>query len=196
MSLEGALWRTGAIRADFDRPFTLASGRKSPLYVDCRALLSFPRERGAAVRGLAKLARPLEADGVAGCETAGIAWGALLASALRLPFAYVRKSAKGHGRRRRVEGVVARGQRWLLVDDVVTDGGSKMAFARPLREAGAVVEHCLVLFDRQAGGRNRLRKESIELHAVANLRTALEVGRRAGRITGAQARTLFREGRR
>lgn len=191
--LEEALWRAGAIRVDFENPFTLASGRTSPLYIDCRSLLSHPAERSEAVRGLAKLAAPLKADGVAGCETAGIAWAALLAAALDLPAAYVRRAPKGHGRRQRIEGAVGRGQRWLLVDDLVTDGGSKTEFAEPLREAGAVVEHCLVLFDRQAGGREFLKSKGMELHAAATLRKALEVGEKGGRLTPEQARLLLRE---
>ncbi len=191
--LEEALWRIGAIRVDFGKPFTLASGRTSPLYVDCRSLLSHPAERAEAVKELVKMAAPLKADGVAGCETAGIAWAALLADALGLPAAYVRKAPKGHGRRQRVEGAVRKGQRWLLVDDLVTDGGSKMEFAEPLREAGALVKHCLVLFDRQAGGRAFLRSRGIELHAVATLRRALEVGQREERVTREQAALLLRE---
>lgn len=191
--MEGDLWNIGAIRVDFQKPFTLASGRNSPLYVDCRSLLSFPEVRSRAVEGLARLAAPLEADGVAGCETAGIAWAALLAAALGLPAAYVRRAPKGHGRRQRIEGAVQKGQRWLLVDDLVTDGGSKVEFFEPLVEAGARVEHCLVLFDRQAGGRAFLKSHGIELHAVATLRRALEVGQKEGRVTAEQAGLLLRE---
>jgi orotate phosphoribosyltransferase len=191
--MEEELWRIGAVRVDFAQPFTLASGRSSPLYIDCRSLLSYPEVRARAVEGLVRLARPLKADGVAGCETAGIAWAALLASELGLPAAYVRRAPKGHGRRQRIEGSVGRGQRWLLVDDLVTDGGSKLEFFEPLVEAGARVEHCLVLFDRQAGGRAFLKSHGIGLHAVATLRRALEVGEREGRLTREQAGLLLRE---
>lgn len=191
--IEEALWSVGAIRVDFAKPFTLASGRSSPLYIDCRSLLSFPEVRARAVEGLAKLAAPLKAEGVAGCETAGIAWAALLAAALGLPAAYVRRGPKGHGRKQRIEGTVEKGQRWLLVDDLITDGGSKMEFAEPLREAGAKVEHCLVLFDRQAGGRAFLKSKGMELHAVATLQRALEVGQREGRLTAEQSRSLLPE---
>lgn len=190
--LEEALWRIGAIRVDFEKPFTLASGRTSPLYVDCRSLLSYPAERSDAVKEMAKLAAPLRAEGVAGCETAGIAWAALLAAALNIPAAYVRRAPKVHGRRQRIEGAVQKGQRWLLVDDLITDGGSKAEFIEPLVEAGARVEHCLVLFDRQAGGRAFLKSHSIELHAVATLRRALEVGTKQGRVTREQAGLLLR----
>ncbi len=193
--MEEALWKIGAIRVDFEKPFTLASGRTSPLYVDCRSLLSFPAERSAAVEGLQRLAAPLRADGVAGCETAGIAWAALLAGALGLPAAYVRRAPKVHGRRQRIEGAVQKGQRWLLVDDLITDGGSKAEFVEPLVEAGARVEHCLVLFDRQAGGRSFLKSKGIELHATATLRRALEVGTKHGRVTREQAGLLLREAR-
>ncbi|QFU07985.1 Orotate phosphoribosyltransferase [Rhodobacteraceae bacterium THAF1] len=133
-----------------DDPFTLASGLPSPTYIDCRKLISYPRIRSTLMDFLAVTVMRdagFEAfDNVAGGETAGIPFGALMAERLALPMTYVRKKPKGYGRNARIEGVMTEGQRVLLVEDMTTDGGSKLSFVDAIRETGATCEHTAVLF--------------------------------------------------
>lgn len=168
-----ALLEVGAVAIRPDAPFTYTSGLKSPVYVDCRKLIAYPRMRAHLMDlGVATLARDvgLEAfDAVAGGETAGIPFAAFMAERLALPMQYVRKTAKGFGRNARIEGAAAEGRRILLVEDLATDGGSKLAFAAALREAGAVVHHTFVVFhhDIFPDSGERLREHGLTLHALA-----------------------------
>ena len=144
------LLETEAIHFSVDPPFVLTSGRRSPVYVDCRRLISFPRARTAlmdmAVTLLQDRAGFEAFDAVAGGETAGIPYAAWIAERLGLPMLYVRKQPKGFGRNAQIEGLLAPGMRVLLVEDLMTDGGSKLAFIRALRDAEAMVSHCFVVF--------------------------------------------------
>lgn len=144
------LLRIGAIGARLDPPFTFTSGWASPVYVDVRRLISYPAERRhvIAAAGQALGCAPGQApfDAVAGGETAGIPYAAWLAEACALPMLYVRKQAKGFGRNARIEGNLHEGERVLLVEDLATDGASKLSFANALREAGAVVDRAFVVF--------------------------------------------------
>src|SRR5581483_8654441 len=134
-----------AIRFMEDKPFIFTSGLASPVYTDCRRLISFPRVRRALMdMGVATLQRDAGFEGfdaVAGGETAGIPFAAWMAELLGLPMQYVRKKPKGFGRNALIEGHLVPGQRTLLVEDLTTDGGSKVHFCRALRDAGARVEH-------------------------------------------------------
>ena len=142
------LLRIGAVSIRPDDPFTWASGRLSPVYTDNRLTLSHPSVRSRIADGLVRLAREHapDADLVAGTATAGIAHGALLADRLRLPFCYVRSSAKDHGRGNRIEGRVEPGQRVVVIEDLVSTGGSVLSAANALREAGASPAAALAVF--------------------------------------------------
>ncbi|TVQ35365.1 MAG: orotate phosphoribosyltransferase [Geminicoccaceae bacterium] len=133
-----------------DPPYRFTSGWASPVYIDCRRLISYPRLRRQLMKVAAAQVQETigyEAfDAVAGGETAGIPFAAWLADQLMLPMLYARKQPKGFGRNARIEGNLREGQRVLLVEDLATDGVSKLAFADALREAGAVVEHVFVVF--------------------------------------------------
>lgn len=132
------------------QPFTYASGLKGPTYVDCRRIISFPLVRATLMDFMAATVMRdagFEAfDNVAGGETAGIPFGALVAERLGLPMTYVRKKPKGYGRNARIEGVMTEGQRVLLVEDLTTDGGSKLSFVDAIRETGATCAHTAVIF--------------------------------------------------
>ena len=139
-----------AVHFNATEPFTLASGLPSPTYIDCRKLISFPRIRATLMDFLAVTVMReagFEAfDNVAGGETAGIPFAALVAERLALPMTYVRKKPKGYGRNARIEGVMKEGERVLLVEDLTTDGGSKLSFVDAVRETGATCGHTAVLF--------------------------------------------------
>ena len=139
-----------AVDFNAETPFTYASGLKGPTYVDCRRIISFPRVRRTLMDFLAATVlrdAGFEAfDNVAGGETAGIPFGAMVAERLGLPMTYVRKKPKGYGRNARIEGVMTEGQRVLLVEDLTTDGGSKLSFVDAIRETGATCAHTAVIF--------------------------------------------------
>lgn len=140
------LLRIGAVTLRPDSPFTWASGRFAPVYTDNRLVLSYPDVRSRVADGLADIARALGADTIAGTATAGIPHAALVAERLGLPMAYVRGAAKGHGRQNRVEGRIQPGQRVVVVEDLVSTGGSVLSAAHALREAGAVPVAALTVF--------------------------------------------------
>lgn len=140
----------GAVHFNAREPFTHASGNIAPTYIDCRKLISYPRIRATLMDFLsAKVmaAAGFEAfDNIAGGETAGIPFAALVAERLALPMTYVRKKPKGYGRNARIEGVMTAGQRVLLVEDLTTDGGSKLSFVDAIRDTGATCGHTAVIF--------------------------------------------------
>lgn len=177
------LLEAGAVAFDPGTGFVHASGRRAPTYVDCRRPIGFPRIRAALADLLAR--RLLERAGaeafdvIAGGETAGIPYAALLADRLALPMAYVRKTAKGHGRMARIEGRLRPGDRVLLVEDLATDGGSKLSFVEAIREAGGECRHAAVVF---AYGifpalEDRLSAAGVALHALCTWRDVLEEAR-------------------
>ncbi|MGC1495217.1 MAG: orotate phosphoribosyltransferase [Sulfitobacter sp.] len=139
-----------AVHFNADEPFTLASGLPSPTYIDCRKLISHPRIRATLMDFLTVTVMRnagFEAfDNIAGGETAGIPFAALVAERMALPMTYVRKKPKGYGRNARIEGDMTPGQRVLLVEDLTTDGGSKISFVDAIRETGATCAHTAVIF--------------------------------------------------
>ena len=144
------LLEIGAVDFNAREPFTHASGKQAPTYVDCRAINSFPRVRTVLMDFLAvTIMREcgFEAfDNIAGGETAGISFAALVAERLALPMTYVRKKPKGYGRNARIEGRMHEGQNVLLVEDLTTDGGSKISFVEAIRETGATCPATAVIF--------------------------------------------------
>lgn len=186
------LWQLEAVRVSTDEPFRLASGRRSPIYVNCRRAISDPPLMQLFVTAARLLCerRGLSFEVVAGGETAGIPFAAFLASALGKPMVYVRKKPKGHGLASQVEGHLEPGQRVLLVEDLITDGGSKLGFFDALQAAGGVVGDVLVLFDRQQGGDTTLAERGVALHAVAGRRTTLAVGEAEGFLSAAERRSV------
>ena len=145
-----ALLEIKAVHFNAETPFTLASGLASPTYIDCRKLISYPRIRSTLmdfmVATLLRDAGFEVFDNIAGGETAGIPFAALVAERLALPMTYVRKKPKGYGRNARIEGVMTPGQRVLLVEDLTTDGGSKLAFVEAIRDTGATCADTAVIF--------------------------------------------------
>ena len=156
-------------------PFTLKSGRKSPVYIDCRRLISFPEERSFLMNAGAQILSEeigLEnIDLVAGGETAGIPYGAFVAERLEKPMIYVRKEPKGYGRMAQIEGVLPEEgtPNVVLIEDLQTDGGSKKIFIEALREAGANIEHAFVVFHYGIfpASEENMKDMGITLHALA-----------------------------
>ena len=185
-------WEAEAVRVDLENPFRLASGNHSPIYVNCRQVISEPAFMALFTAAAANV---LQRSGcsfaaVAGGETAGIPFAAYLARDLGKRMLYVRKKAKGYGIASKVEGVVRAGDRVLLVEDLITDGGSKLGFVDALRDDGATVEDALVLFDRQQGGAPTLARHGARLHSITDLATVLSVAEQQGLLTGADRKII------
>ncbi|MEM6986600.1 MAG: orotate phosphoribosyltransferase [Pseudomonadota bacterium] len=183
-----ALLEIEAVHFRPDEPYTLTSGLKSPVYIDCRKLISYPRIRSHlmdfAVANLYRGAGFEQFDAVAGGETAGIPFAAWIAERMGLPMQYVRKKPKGFGRNAQIEGAIHEGQSVLLVEDLTTDGGSKLAFAEAIRKTGATVGHTLVVFfyDIFDHARPTLADAGLELHYLATWRDVLAEAERSGRF--------------
>ena len=178
-----ALLEVQAVHLRPDEPFTYTSGLKSPVYVDCRKLIGYPRLRATLMQlGVGTLARDVgleRFDAVAGGETAGIPFAAWMADLMALPMQYIRKKPKGFGRGAQIEGAFTEGQRTLMVEDLATDGGSKVRFAEALRDAGAEISHCFVVFhhDIFPDSNDALGKHGITLHTLARWSDVMKVAR-------------------
>ncbi len=166
-----------------EEPYTFTSGWRSPVYIDCRRIISFPRARAVicehAVQKICRHVGYETIEVVAGGETAGIPFAAWIADRMKLPMTYVRKKAKGFGRDALIEGDVPEGKRTLLVEDLTTDGQSKIRFARSLRDAGAIVNHTFVVFFYGVfpGAFETLARMDVALHHLCTRWDVLEACR-------------------
>jgi orotate phosphoribosyltransferase len=188
------LFEIEAVHFMTEKPFIFTSGKASPVYIDCRKIISFPRVRSTLMDfGAAKLAQDIgfeQFDAVAGGETAGIPFAAFIAERLNLPMQYVRKKSKGFGRDARIEGDIKKGQRILLVEDLTTDGGSKLSFAEAIRDAGAEVKHTFVVFyyDIFKDSMKKLKDNDLSLHYLATWWDVLNYAKKTDKF---DKKTLF-----
>ena len=177
-----------AVHVKASEPFVLTSGARSPVYIDCRKLISFPRIRAAlmsySVSLLAETVGVEYFDSIAGGETAGIPFAAFLSERLALPMQYVRKKPKGFGRNTQIEGQLEAGANVLLMEDLATDGGSKFMFADALRSAGANCDHILVIFyyDIFSSAQKKLADHGLHLHYLATWWDILAELKESGRF--------------
>lgn len=184
-----ALIETKSILFNASEPFTLKSGKKSPVYIDCRRLISFVKERNLLMNHAAKLIAADvgldKIDVMAGGETAGIPYGAYISDRLHKPMIYVRKEPKGYGRMAQIEGFLpekndeGKQPNVILIEDLQTDGGSKQIFIEALRNAGAKVEHAFVVFHYgifEASKKN-MKDLGITLHALTTWWDVLAVAK-------------------
>lgn len=172
-----------AVEFRTDSPFFLTSGWASPIYIDCRKLISYPRVRRTLVDfATATILRDIGFDSidiVAGGETAGIPFAAWIADRLMLPMQYIRKQAQGFGPNAQIEGNIENGARTLLVEDLTTDGRSKLKFCRALRDAGARIEHAFVIFHYgiYPQALNAMAGMGVTLHALATWLDVLDAAK-------------------
>jgi len=177
--------------------FRLTSGKMSPYYIDLRIIPSFPDAFREVCSVYADFIRnevgTKSFERVAGIPVAGIPFATLIAYLLRKPFLYIRKGVRRHGRERRIEGVIAPGDRILLVDDLVTTGLSLQYAAKTIVAEGGLVSDSVVLLDRQEGGKERLGKSGIRVHALLNIAEIASTLRELGTIDEEQLRTILRQ---
>jgi orotate phosphoribosyltransferase len=180
------LLEIGAVNFRPVEPYILTSGWASPVYIDMRRVISFPRAR-RKINELAAAAITREIgfeslDAVAGGETAGIPFAAWISEELSLPMLYVRKQPKGFGRNAQIEGYMKEKDRVLLVEDLASDGASKVNFVQALRKAEAEVAHTFVVFFYSVfpGALKTLAEIGVKMHYLANWWDVLEVAEEGG----------------
>ena len=167
------LLEINAIHFNSVSPFILTSGLKSPVYIDCRKLISYPKARSILINFLSDIVVNKigldKVESLVGGETAGIPFASFLASKLELPMHYVRKKPKGFGVNNYIEGNNIKGKKVILVEDLTTDGGSKIKFCNSIRKAGAIVEETIVLFYYNIFDDvpDKLKKSGINLNYLA-----------------------------
>ncbi|MBI2234348.1 MAG: orotate phosphoribosyltransferase [Micavibrio aeruginosavorus] len=176
------LLETKSVLFNAREPFIFTSGRASPVYTDCRRLISFPEERGILMDFGASILRENAGgiDYVAGGETAGIPYAAFIAERLNKPMLYIRKKPKGFGRMAQIEGVMDdAGKRVVLIEDLQSDGASKKVFIDALRAAGAVIEHSFVVFHYGIfpASEKNMSDMGVTLHALTTFWDVLAVAR-------------------
>ena len=179
-----------------DDPFAFTSGLRSPVYIDCRRLISFPRARRKLMdlaAGLIERHSGFESlDAIAGGETAGIPFAAWIADRLSLPMLYVRKQPKGFGRKAQIEGELKEEARVLLVEDLASEGTSKLNFVRAIRQAGGRINHAFVIFNYGIFPQieTSLAAEGITLLALATWWDVARTAESLGRFTPGQYETI------
>lgn len=183
-----ALADLGAIRFG---TFTLASGIQSPIYVDLRLLVSRPAVLAKAAEAYAVLLAQVECDRIAGVPYAALPIGTAVALTANKPLIYPRKEAKEHGLGKLIEGAWQPGDRVAIIEDLITSGGSTIKTAETLRAAGLVVEHAIVLIDREQGGPAKLAEAGIAAHAVLQLTAILDILTAAGRLDPAKRQEVL-----
>lgn len=171
---------THSLHCNIVEPFRLTSGTLSPSYVDCRKLISFPKQRKVVVDAFVEIIKNrfgLDSfDYLAGGETAGIPYASYVAERMSLPMIYVRKKPKGFGRLQQVEGAIEAGQRVLLIEDLMFDAGSKLAFKEGIEKSGAVMNKLMVIFEYGIPeSKQKLDAAGVEYHALTNWHALIDL---------------------
>jgi len=176
----------GAIKINPKNPFTWASGYQMPLYNDNRMLLGNASHRTLIAEGMQAIIQKenVRVDTVAGVATAGIPHATSLANLIQLPLIYVRSSPKEHGMKNQVEGILKPGQAVVVVEDLISTGGSALKAVDTVREAGGVVEHCFGIFGYGfPEAKERFEKSQCQLHTLLDLDSLLQLAVKEGRIS-------------
>ena len=182
-----------AVKLSPSQPFTWASGWKSPIYCDTRRSLSFPEIRKYMVNSIINIIKNNfpDVEVIAGVATGGIAWGAIVADILGLPFVYVRPAPKDHGMGNQVEGIVRQGVGMVVIEDLVSTGKSSLEAAKALSKAGAIIQGMVALFSYNFYvARNAFETAGMELHTLSNYDTLIDIAKESGYIKEEDVDTL------
>ena len=173
------LLNIGSVNINFKKQFTLTSGKRSPVYVDCRKLISYPKEREVVINEMAKQIKGKYQKSVlvAGGETAGIPYSSFLCQKLKLPMIYIRKKPKGFGKGKLIEGDFKTKSTSILIEDMATDGGSKIHFIQSMRKNKLNVRDIFVIFfyDIYPSAKKNIKKMNVNLNYLTSWNEILEV---------------------
>lgn len=180
-SIALALHEVGAVKFG---EFTLKSGMKSPIYIDLRVLISYPKLLQEIAKAMAQLAQELKFDVIAGIPYTALPIATAISLKTGWPMVYARKEVKDYGTKRKLEGKFEAGQTALIIDDLITTGGSKFETIEPFQEAGLKVKDIVVLVDREQGGARLLAEKGYHLHSVLGINELLDILKKAKQIDG------------
>lgn len=180
------LLKTKSVKLFKDVPFRFTSGILSPIYVDNRILISYPKERDFIIQKLLDLIkeRKLKFDVVSGTATAAIAWAAFIAQKLRVPMVYVRPEPKAHGRGKQVEGEIKKGSRVLIVEDMVSTGGSSIKNKEALeREYNAKVKYGIAIYSHNLkSSKENFKKSNLKFYFLTDFEEVVNLAEKSGYI--------------
>ncbi|MCM3746268.1 orotate phosphoribosyltransferase [Paenibacillus pasadenensis] len=191
--IAGKLLDIGAVALSPDEPFTWTSGLKSPIYCDNRLTMSYPDIRELVAEGFAAVIREQfpDAEVIAGTATAGIPHAAWVAQKLNLPMAYIRDKAKGHGKQNQIEGRIAEGQKVVVIEDLISTGGSSIKAAQAVREAGAEVLAVVAIFTYQfASAEAAFAEAGVPLQTLSSYSALIDVAAERGIVASGQLASL------
>ncbi len=185
-----------AVKLSIDPPFTWTSGIKSPVYCDNRMIYGFPEAREIVVDALTQYVKSLHTppDVIAGTATAAIGWAALVAEKMHLPLVYVRSKAKEHGTKKRVEGHMKPGKHVVLIEDLLSTGGSAVSSIQALREEyDAVITDVIAIFSYELPAlAEKAREADVVLHPLSNFTTLVKIAYEQDRISSDEAALIKR----
>lgn len=187
------LLEIGAVSLQPQEPFTWSSGLKSPIYCDNRLTLAYPNVRSKIADGLTALIRAhfSNVEAIAGTATAGIPHAAWVSERLNLPMCYVRNQAKGHGKGKQIEGKVDKGQKVVVVEDLISTGGSSLNAVRALREAGCQVLGIVAIFTYGLEkAKQAFAENNVEVYTLTDYDTLIETAVELGVVTEQDLTTL------
>ncbi|MGL6153944.1 orotate phosphoribosyltransferase [Cetobacterium sp. SF1] len=183
-----ALLSTEAVKLNVKEPFTFVSGIKSPIYCDNRKMIGFPEERKVVVREFIKVLEKRDFDVVAGTATAGIPWAAFIATEMNVPMAYIRGEKKAHGAGKQIEGADLAGKNVVVIEDLISTGGSSIKAVNAAREAGAASVKVLSIFSYEfQKAYDNFEGAEIRWESLSNFNSLIEVAKEEKYLTAEEA---------
>jgi orotate phosphoribosyltransferase len=167
-----ALHEIGAVKFG---EFTLKSGMKSPIYIDLRILISYPKILKMISDEMVKLAKDMEFDVIAGIPYTALPIATAISLSQDWPMVYARKEVKEYGTKKKIEGIYKEGDTALIIDDLITTGASKFETSEPFEAAGLKIKDFIVLIDREQGGARQLKERGYDLHSVLGINELLDI---------------------
>ncbi len=183
-----------AVALKTEPPFKWASGILSPIYTDNRILMSCPKERAIIINSFLEKIKKEKLDfyGFAGTATAGIPWAAWIAQKLKRPMVYVRSSEKDHGKGNLIEGIAEKGKKYVVVEDLISTGGSSINTINAIRQSGGVVEHCISIFTYELEkSKNNFKEANVKLLALTNFTNLVNLAKEKNYITTEQLDSIM-----
>lgn len=177
-NVANSLLETGAVKLDVKNPFTFVSGIKSPIYCDNRKMIGFPKERTVIIEAFINKIREKDIEVIAGTATAGIPWAAFIAQELNLPMAYIRGEKKKYGAGKQIEGAELNGKRVIIVEDLISTGGSSIKAVEAARDSGAKEVEVLSIFSYEfESAFKNFAKENIKWESLSTFSTLIELAK-------------------